>query len=158
MRFNLNDPKMKTASFSHGRSRDLFIILAASEIALMVLMVLLFIKLKAMVDAPILISAILIVIGVFTYFARTSSTLAQSMLIFCVLASEIILFIDLQQTPWTFSDLKVNANDVVPVVFVAFDIVMVAWVLSHGIHIGEEEKVEDARKVREIDFEERSRR
>ena len=158
MRFTLINSKKKSPFFSLGRNRDVFIILAAAEIALLMLMLLLFVKLRTMVDAPLLISAMLIVMGVFTYFARQSVTLAQSVLIFCVLALQIIFYVDLQPVQWQYFDLKINTNDVLPICFVVFDIAMVGWVLSRGIRVGEEERLEDAPKVRDIDFEERTRR
>ena len=61
MRFTLINSKKKSPFFSLGRNRDVFIILAAAEIALLMLMLLLFVKLRTMVDAPLLISAMLIV-------------------------------------------------------------------------------------------------
>ena len=158
MRFTLLDPGKKSPSFELGRSRSVFLSIAAAEIALLMLMVLLFIKLRTVVDAPILISVMIIIIGVFTYFARQSTILAQTVLMFCVLALEINLYMDLPPTQLQYYSLKANSTDLLPFIFVAIDIALAWWILARGIRVGEEEKVEEVREVRSIDFEERSRR
>ncbi|VVC01514.1 Uncharacterised protein [uncultured archaeon] len=159
MRFTLIDSKKKSPSFERKRGMQFFLSIAAAEIMMLMLMVVLFIKLRGSVDVPLMVSGMLIVIGVLTYFIRKSAIIAHSVLMFCVLALQIMLYMDLPKVQLGSGNIRgeFTTTDALPFLFVAIDILLVRWILSHGIKI-ETEDAPPVKTVRALDFEERTRR
>jgi len=159
MRFTIINAKKKNPSYERNRSMQMFISIAAAEIVMLTLMVVLFVKLRNDVDAPLLISVMIIVAGVLTYFIRKSVLVSHSVMMFCLLALQIIIYVDLpQMTPVGQGEIVVNPTDAIPLVFLIGDIFIVRWLLAHGIEIEGEEDTTQPKPTRVLDFEDRIKR
>ena len=134
MRFTMFQPSSRAGpSFSQRRRRRVFISIAAAEVALLTLLLLLFLRLRSVVDPSLLFSLILLVMGLSTYGFVRSVTLAQSALFLCTLGIEVLLYTGLPPWRLSFSSLSVLSTDVMPPVFLVVDVLMVVWLMGHGM-------------------------
>ena len=148
-------PKRPLESNRHIRT---FLIITAAEIMLLTLMVVLFVTLRMAVDLPILVSAMLLVIGVLYYFFRQSVVIAQTVLIFCMLALEMVLFANAPPILVGFDWVKFALSDFLLIIFAAFDILAVYWIMGSGSRSEEEEEIRNQKVVQTQDFEDRAMR
>lgn len=134
MRFTMFQPSSRAGpSFSQRRNRRVFLSIAAAEVALLTMLLLLFLRLRSSIDQSLLLSLILLVMGVLTYGFVRSVTLAQSALFLCTLGAEVLLYTGLPPMMLSFSSISVLSTDLMPPLFFALDVLLVVWIMGHGM-------------------------
>jgi hypothetical protein len=119
--------------FSKSSQKRIFLSIAAAEIALLSLLLLLFFSLKEIFDPSALLSIAILVLGAFTYGFIRSVALAHSTLFLCILAIELLLYFTLPVGNISFVLWTMPSNEVMLAVFAAIDIFLAYWIFGPGI-------------------------
>ena len=143
MRFTfLNTNRKKAPDFTARQQKTRFIILAISEISVLVLLLLMLLHFMPVANLNLLIGGVIICFGLLSLAVRKSSSHALLILLFSLIGIEFILLSDLTPFSIDLVSLHFPSQIFLPPLFVLVDLAAAWWILTRGLFVDTETQEE----------------